>query len=258
MQIKAAFFDIDGTLLSHKLKAVPQSALDTIEQMQKKGILCVAATGRSIMEFNRLPTRGIRMDGYIALNGQLVLDQNQEILSAHPLEDSARNHLLKLFNEKDIPVLLIEKDRLYINKIDDQVRAANKAVSTPLPPVDSWSGNPVYSAIGYIPKEKEEELHALLPEFTITRWCDQAVDLLRKGGSKQAGIEEFLKFHTIRPEETIAFGDGENDLEMLQHAGIGVAMGNAKAIIKENADYVTEDVKHDGIQKAALHFGLID
>ncbi|UNT94195.1 HAD hydrolase family protein [Allobaculum sp. Allo2] len=58
MQIKAAFFDIDGTLLSHKLKAVPQSALDTIEQMQKKGILCVAATGRSIMEFNRLPTRG--------------------------------------------------------------------------------------------------------------------------------------------------------------------------------------------------------
>lgn len=45
---------------------------------------------------------------------------------------------------------------------------------------------------------------------------------------------------------------------MLQHAGIGVAMGNAKAIIKENADYVTEDVEHDGIQKAALHFGLID
>lgn len=258
MTIKAAFFDIDGTLLSHKLKAVPQSALDAIEQMQKKGILCVAATGRSIMEFNRLPTKGIQMDGYITLNGQLVLDGHQEILSSHPLEGSARDHLLKLFNEKTIPILLIEKDRLYINEIDEQVKIATLAVSTPLPPIDSWSGNPVYSAIGYIPKEKEEALHALLPEFTITRWCDQAVDLLRKGGSKQAGIEEFLKLHHIRPEETIAFGDGENDLEMIRHAGIGVAMGNAKDIVKENADYITDDVEHDGIQKAALHFGLID
>ena len=63
--------------------------------------------------------------------------------------------------------------------------------------------------------------------------------------------------HGIRQEEMIAFGDGENDMEMLQFAGIGVAMGNAEAEVKALADYVTADIDDDGIWKACKHFGLI-
>ena len=59
------------------------------------------------------------------------------------------------------------------------------------------------------------------------------------------------------PEEIIAFGDGENDIGMLQLAGIGVAMGNAEEVVKQNADYITADIDDDGIEKALRHFGLI-
>ena len=58
--------------------------------------------------------------------------------------------------------------------------------------------------------------------------------------------------------EIMAFGDGENDIDMLQFAGVGVAMGNADEKVKAMADYVTDTVENDGIEKALRHFGLID
>ena len=63
--------------------------------------------------------------------------------------------------------------------------------------------------------------------------------------------------HTLSPEETIAFGDGGNDISMLRFAGIGVAMGNAEDDVKASADYVTAGVDDDGIRKALSHFGLL-
>ena len=56
----------------------------------------------------------------------------------------------------------------------------------------------------------------------------------------------------------MAFGDGENDIDMLKFAGIGVAMGNSSDIVKAAADYVTDTIDNDGIEKALRHFGLID
>ena len=56
----------------------------------------------------------------------------------------------------------------------------------------------------------------------------------------------------------MAFGDGENDMAMLRFAGIGVAMGNGSDLLKRKADYVTASVDDDGIEKALLHFGLIE
>ena len=61
----------------------------------------------------------------------------------------------------------------------------------------------------------------------------------------------------VSKEETMAFGDGGNDIGMLRHAGIGIAMGNAKDDVKASADYVTTSVDEDGIFKALKHFGVI-
>src|SRR5699024_12445037 len=58
-------------------------------------------------------------------------------------------------------------------------------------------------------------------------------------------------------EDTLAFGDAENDMQMVEKCGIGVAMGNAENDLKEVADYVTTDVNQDGMLKAFEHFGLI-
>ena len=69
--IKAAFFDVDGTLLSHKTKSVPQSAREAVAKLRAQGIKCVVATGRQIRQMRHLPVADIPFDGYITLNGQI-------------------------------------------------------------------------------------------------------------------------------------------------------------------------------------------
>ena len=78
-----------------------------------------------------------------------------------------------------------------------------------------------------------------------------------KGNGKADGIRAALERYNLKAEETIAFGDGENDIPMLQICGIGVAMGNAKQLVKDSADYVTLSVREDGVSAALRHFGLI-
>ncbi|MNY06930.1 putative phosphatase [compost metagenome] len=76
--------------------------------------------------------------------------------------------------------------------------------------------------------------------------------------SKQKGVEYFCEYFNIDIAETIAFGDGGNDISMLKFVNIGVAMGNAGDNVKEIADFITEDVDDHGIEKALIHFGLLD
>ena len=73
----------------------------------------------------------------------------------------------------------------------------------------------------------------------------------------QKGIDEIIRYFGIKLEETMAFGDGGNDITMLRHAAIGVAMGQAKEDVKAAADYVTAPIDEDGISKAMKHFGII-
>ena len=94
--IKAAFFDVDGTLLSHKSKTVPQSAREAIAKLQAKGIKCVVATGRQIRQMRHLPVADIPFDGYITLNGQLTLDGQQKILYGTPIEGKAKEYCVKI------------------------------------------------------------------------------------------------------------------------------------------------------------------
>ena len=82
-------------------------------------------------------------------------------------------------------------------------------------------------------------------------------DILPEGGGKPNGLAAMLKHFGWTRDEAIAFGDGGNDVTMLDYAGIGVAMGNACDTAKQAADYVTDDIMKDGLAKALGHFHLI-
>ena len=89
------------------------------------------------------------------------------------------------------------------------------------------------------------------------RWSPDFADILPAGGGKPNGLAEMLKHFGWTKDEAIAFGDGGNDVAMLQYVGLGVAMGNACDAAKAAADYVTADIDKDGIAKALQHFGLL-
>jgi hydroxymethylpyrimidine pyrophosphatase-like HAD family hydrolase len=85
----------------------------------------------------------------------------------------------------------------------------------------------------------------------------QHSDVLYANGSKEARKIEWVD-KLINFCQTMAFGDGGNDITMLKYVALGVAMGNANPEVKAIADYVTDDVDNDGILKALKHFGIID
>ena len=74
---------------------------------------------------------------------------------------------------------------------------------------------------------------------------------------KSKGVLALLTYLNLKPENCLAIGDGNNDIEVLQFSGIGVAMGNANQKVKDAADYVTDDIDNDGWAKAMKHFNLV-
>ena len=255
--IKAAFFDIDGTLFSHTIHAIPESTKRTVKLLREKGIKVFIATGRSLKETKRVPLGDMKFDGYVTLNGQICLDAEENILFEVPIKGEDGAYLLDAFVNKKFPLAIVEKERIYINYIDDSVIRAQKSVNIPLLPIKEYEGAPIYQFIGYMNWEETGKIAPKIPNCKITRWYDEGIDIISKDGGKANGIQKVLEFYGMTKEEIIAFGDSDNDMDMLEFAGIGVAMGNAEESVKAVADYITTDIDEDGIWNACKHLELI-
>ena len=106
----------------------------------------------------------------------------------------------------------------------------------------------------------ENEYDALMKDVEgaqITAWWNRAVDIIPAGGGKGNGIHKVLEYYHFTPEEAIAFGDGTNDIEMLEAVGTGVAMGNATDNVKAIADDICLSVSEDGVYHYCLDHKLI-
>ena len=100
-------------------------------------------------------------------------------------------------------------------------------------------------------------LQPLLKHTLTANNHDFLTDLIPAGVGKDTGIRDICAYFGIDPQETMAFGDGENDITMLQYAGIGVAMGSASESVKAAANYVTGAAESAGITQALAHFEMV-
>ncbi len=256
--IKAIFFDIDGTLVSFKTHLIPNSAIDAVKRLREKGIRVFIATGRHIQS---VPDFGeLEFDGYITINGGLCLKGDKTPVYRHPLDKQNIQVLIDLQQSMPFPCLVMDDSGLYINFINDDVDAAQELKLFPGVSVRPFSRSletDIYQVVSFIPEADEERVMSLLPGCDSLRWHPLFTDIVPKGSNKAIGIDKITAHFGIQLSETMAFGDGGNDIAMLQHAGVGVAMGNAVAEVKASADYVTDPVDDDGILNALKHFGLL-
>ena len=255
--IKAAFFDVDGTLLSYKTKKVCDSAKAAIAKLQEKGILCIVATGRHMIQMSKLPVGDIPFDAFVMLNGQLVLDKEKNVLFGVPIQGEAKDFLIEKFNDHTFPAVLVEQNDMYLNCVTDHVREVNQVMSISMLPLSDYKGGDIYQICAYLKPEDEYLIEPIAEDCVFTSWHYGGKDIIAGGGGKMAGIKRYLDMIGIKPEEIIAFGDAENDLDMIRFAGIGVAMGNGVDAVKAVADFVTADIDDDGIKKALKHYNLI-
>ena len=138
--IKAVFFDVDGTLVSHKTKSVPQSAVEAVNALRNKGIKVYLSTGRHMRELRQMPTQNMEFDGYIIMNGQMGLDQHKNVIFSNPFEEQDRAGLVEIFQRKEYPMSLVNEEGHYMNFVNQLVENALSGVSTAVPPVNKYVG----------------------------------------------------------------------------------------------------------------------
>lgn len=261
--IKCVFFDIDGTLLSFKTHKMSDSAKAALRALREKGIKLFISTGRSPCSFPALTEiTEFGFDGYVMLNGQYCMVDGKVIHDISLPEDAVEK-AFPYMKEKDISCEVLELDYCYANFINEKLLNLRKIVGStvPLPPVvekERFREHRTYQLCPYIQPEEEAEFFAHAPGCKGVRWNPLFVDVIPKNGGKPVGMQKLLDYFGYDREESMAFGDGGNDIEMLQFAGIGVAMGNAVPEVQAAADFVTKHVDEDGIFYALSHFGLLE
>ena len=255
--IKIVFFDIDGTLIPFDTGELPASTKDSLDALRKNGIYTVLATGKSLSQLRKMKVMEAEFDGFITLNGQLIYDSDMNVYAGTPIDDGEMEILAGIFKANRIPFLLLGEKTRYINYLNDLVIEKQLGTNATIPRVGNYAGEKIYQITAFVDGHQRELLENVLDLCTVTAWDENGIDIIAKGGGKRHAIEQVLSSGNFERSETMAFGDAENDIKMLEFVGTGVAMGNATDPVKSIADYITTDIHDDGIKNALMHFGLI-
>ncbi|MEV2449077.1 Cof-type HAD-IIB family hydrolase [Paenibacillus larvae] len=259
MEKQIVFFDVDGTLLHHEDRKIPESAKQAIHELQQKGISTVISTGRIPAYFSSI-RKELLIDSYISINGQYVVYEGEVIydnpIALEHLEELAgeafsRNHAVAFCSSKGIGT----KDLGHPHIVTS---FGELLMEYPVIHSRYYKEHAIYQALLFCTEDEEHVYRERFPQFDFVRWHEVAMDVLPKGCSKAKGIEIMLDKLNIPAQHAYAFGDGRNDIEMLSLVGHGIAMGNAVPELKRVADYVTAPIGEDGIRKGLKAMGLID
>ncbi|KFC19518.1 Cof-type HAD-IIB family hydrolase [Chryseobacterium sp. FH1] len=259
-KIKAVFFDVDGTLFSFKTKSIPESTSNAIKSLRAKGIKVIVATGRSVNDLDHI--KHIEFDGFLTFNGGHCTTVEGQVMFRKVIDSVDIRNLIDYAERSDVSFSLMYEDTVRISDESPKVLELYRHVDIPVPPLyykeDVDIENVLQVNVFIDPENEETFMREVMPNSLSSRWTPLFADVNPQGISKQGGIEYFCEYFNIDISETMAFGDGGNDISMLKCVKIGIAMGNAGDNVKEIADYITEDVDDHGIEKALIHFGLLD
>lgn len=260
--IKAIFFDVDGTLVSFRQKFLSDRLLEDLPALRERGIEIFLSTGRALQDLDRTGMlRGVQFDGFVTLNGQYCCDADGTAYRDAPISmEDLRGAYEVLMANPDLPALMEGSTESYLTQINDRVREVYEFLHTQLYPVRSpeWLlEGKVYQFVPFVTPEEEELFLAAMPGCERTRWHSEGIDIVPRSGGKGTGVRAAMERYGFAREEIMAFGDGENDIGMMELAGTGVAMGNAPEPVKAIASYVTGTAEEGGVPQALRHFGLL-
>ncbi len=270
---KALFFDIDGTLVNFE-GVMPESTQRALQQARQNGHHVILCTGRSKCQIQSW-LKEFGVDGMICAAGAYV-EYKGQVISHSMVKPEALKKVIDFLEKENIvygiqctehsvsttsgieTMLKMFSERFHMD--EDQIRTffgETEFDDNPRKRTDVDKMIYYDSPLG-IAAVRE----ALAPEFDVTLSSFEKPDetsgeITQAGITKSYGMQKVLEHLGMERVDSIAFGDGPNDLDMLQFAGCGVAMGNAGDNVKEAADFVTEHIDRDGIWLAMEKLGLL-
>jgi len=261
--IKALFFDIDGTLVSFKTHSIPDSTVEALKAAKAKGVEIYISTGRPYPLINNLGQIKHLINGYITTNGAYCFMGNN-VISCDPIPKDEVMYVIDKSREWGFPCMVVgEKSLTMYNTASDPKKVLHVSELLNVPdivselPIDDVLAQRILQLTPFISQEQESELLAILSGIESGRWCPDFADFTARGVSKAKGLEEIAAYRGLDISETMAFGDGGNDLSIIKQSGIGVAMGNANEILKTVADYITDDIDNNGVYNALARYNVI-
>jgi Cof subfamily protein (haloacid dehalogenase superfamily) len=262
--IKALFFDIDGTLVPFGSGRIPQEVSDAIRALRAKGMKVFISTGRHLCWIDNLGDT--EFDGYVTVNGGMcVLKDKRTCIHCTPIPQEDIDRLRNYTGEDTLPIVVVPADGdASIDKVDENVEAVTRQLNVPPIPVKDLQSaikdKEIVQLMAFGSPEQRENgplFKSILLNSQYTSWHPRFCDIIPKGTDKSHGIRLMAAHFGIDLSETMAFGDGSNDVGMVKAAGIGVAMGNGGDDVKAVADYVTTADTDHGIVNALRHFNLL-
>lgn len=274
MDIKAIVLDIDGTLLNDEKQLTPRTK-DSLLDAQKQGIKIVLASGR--------PTAGmwkyaaeLQLDRYngmlVSYNGAYVVEvATKKELFSQPLSIEMSQQILEHLKQFDVLPMIAKEEYMYVNNVYNGLLDLGTPLGTfNIIEYEARGGEFQLCEIKDLAAFVDFPLHKILvaaqPDYLNMHWqkilapfknkvhgvfsAPMYFEFTDQGIDKARALAKTLTPLGVKPEHIISFGDGHNDLSLINYAGIGIAMGNAVAELKKNADQITLSNNEDGIAKA--------
>lgn len=273
MTIRAIVLDIDGTLIADN-KQILTSTIESLQIAQEKGIKVVLASGR--------PHRGmediadaLELDKYegfvVSYNGAKVTNwQTKEVVFNQALTIEEGQAVLEHLKQFDVIPMIEKEAYMFVNNVFDESVRIPSLGNISVIEYESRGGDFKLQEIDDLAQFLDFELNKILiagqPDYLAANYQKMSApfmnqtnaafsapfyyEMTAKGIDKARALKETLHPLGIEAQHVIAFGDGENDLTMLQYAGIGVVMENANDKVKEHADFITKSNNDHGIYHA--------
>ncbi|WP_136604856.1 Cof-type HAD-IIB family hydrolase [Paenibacillus dokdonensis] len=256
---KIVFFDVDGTLLSETDRSMPLSTQQAIIQLMEQGIKVVIATGRPYSLCQDFKSMGF--DTFISANGALVKWNDQTIHKSVITEETVQGvsafaelngHSLSYFTEQYMMNGIGHDNQRVIHTLKETLSIIDfpeKMVSVT---------EEIYGMCLYADDSEAQKFVDKFPTLKFKRWHNYVMNVYEEfEATKSSAIKKVLEHFNFSSSEAVAFGDGGNDIDMLEYVGLGIAMGNGEQELKEKADFVTKKASEDGISYALKKFGII-
>jgi len=256
--VKIIFFDIDGTLVNPQTGRISDKTHLALARLQERGIKICISTGRAP---SLVPDFGpVKFDAYCTYNGSFCY-AGSETLHSNPIAAADVAQVIRNAAGIGRPVSVATRKRLAANGWDpdlaDYYRLADLTL-TAAPDFDAACQEDVYQILVGCKTTDHAALLKNAHGVKIAVSWDRAVDVIPSSSGKGTAIAKILAHFGLDASQAMAFGDSQNDLEMLQTVGFGIAMGNATAQLKAVADDVCGAVSEDGIYHYCVDHGLID
>jgi len=264
-QVDFIITDVDGTLLNHKQELTPKVET-AVAVAANAGVPLVVATGKAIGPWTEiiLPRLATRLP-QISLQGLVIRDYEHGIIYSRELDHELLLDAISFADKHCISLVCYSSNRILCSERDhhtDRLIFYGEPTPESIGRIEPHVGSvPIMKVIFMADEERIAAIRPLAKDAfagrgALTTAIPGMLELLPAGASKGVGVSWLLDRLGVDPARCMALGDGENDVEMLQLVGLGVAVGNAAAKVKETADVVVGSNDQDGVAEAIERYVL--